>query len=224
MWHPKYWKRVHLVKEMLADYPPYRPPHNANQVFLSPREGESNMLYFFEQKSMRLKYLYQFLAKFGVEGDLDDRGLAAVSEWLPQYGGLLVNHLRSLPTMWAFYDFACPWTGAFHGLNAIFDLGIYFGECVIARNRRLRWDVRVYDPPHRRPVGRTQPILTGSGFNIEGLKSGRGALDPILDIRGTCGNIAVAYRWRFLVPPPSLKSGDRNPNTFSRRVHQYATS
>src|SRR5262249_7726016 len=157
----------------------------------------------------RLEYLYRFLTKFGVEGALADGGVTAVSEWLPQYGGLLVEHIRSGATMWALYDFARPWTGELQGAHAVFDLGIYFGECVIARNPRLRWDVRVYDRPAPKPAGPTP--LTGSGFEIEGLRRPKNTFDPIMSMHNVCCNIAADYLWR-LGPANRSVWGDMRPN------------
>jgi hypothetical protein len=35
-----------------------------------------------------------------------------------------------------------PWIEERLGFNVIFDLGIFFGECVIGRNQRLKWEYR----------------------------------------------------------------------------------
>jgi hypothetical protein len=40
----------------------------------------------------------------------------------------------------AYRYFEPPWIGPLLGLNPIFDLGIYFGECILLHNTKLRWD------------------------------------------------------------------------------------
>src|SRR6478736_4412219 len=89
-------ERRKLLASALADYSLYEPPHRQGPNALRRRQdqseeeyfrllrefiarGDENFRYFMEQRSARLAALYAFLRKFGVDGSLDDSGLAAVS-------------------------------------------------------------------------------------------------------------------------------------------------
>jgi hypothetical protein len=63
-------------------------------------------------------------------------------------------------------------------LNVIFDLGIFFGECVIGRNRRLSWDYR--------PGASEDGSSNLSGYDIVGFKNRRDWLDPVGTIFRAC--------------------------------------
>jgi hypothetical protein len=150
------------MSQALADYPAYQPLHRQGPNcprHLPDQEarefaarGRENFQYFTEQRPERLRALEAFLAKFDLVANLQNEGLAAVSGWLPGNCGALLPDLSRDETMQTFYRYLVPWEGSLRGLNAIFDLGIFFGECVIgpepataldqpARNVR-RWTCR----------------------------------------------------------------------------------
>jgi hypothetical protein len=165
----------------LVDYPPYSPPdwnpdtaslHDAN---LEYRE------YFFGSRQMRLDSLRIFLAKFDVALNLDDAGLMAVSAWMPVYGDLLLPDSDDDSVEDAYRGFTASWTEALSGLNPIFDLGVYYAECLWARRTRLKWLIV------RGPEG---PWTT---HFISGLFGGR-FFDPIHWTYGECRKIRDAKR------------------------------
>jgi hypothetical protein len=171
----------HRMSQALADYPVYEPPHRQGPN--APRgssdeearafaaRGRENFVYFEERRAARLSALRAFLAKFDVVAGLEE-GLAVVSAWLPgNCGALIPAHLSRDETMQLFYRYLAPWEGNLRGLNAIFDLGVFFGECVIARNRNLHWI--------NWPGASDNGVAISSAFNIDGFRSRRDALDPM---------------------------------------------
>src|SRR5262249_40126676 len=115
------------VRHALSGYPPYAPPAwnpDAKSLNMEYRD------YFLGSKQLRFEALRGFLAKFEITLSLDDAGLMAVSAWLPQYADLLVDDLDNDDVHDAYWGFLAPWTGALGGLNPIFDLGIYYAECL----------------------------------------------------------------------------------------------
>lgn len=92
-----------------------------------------------DHRAEQLDALKYFLARFSVSAHLRDDGLAAVSAWLPGHCGVLMPTLPRDKVMQIFFRHLTPWEGNFRGLNAIFDLAVFLGECVIARNPRAHW-------------------------------------------------------------------------------------
>jgi len=125
------------VSNALADYPPYTPP--AWDADPDTIEHATYTKFFLENRDDRLAAFRTFLVKFDVAPDLDDAGLRAVSAWCPLYLDLLVDGLGSDTLSSAYHEFEAPWVGPLLGLNPIFDLGVYCGECVLLRNPRLEW-------------------------------------------------------------------------------------
>ena len=142
--------------------------------------------------------------------NLDDAGLMAVSNWLPRWADLLVNDFDD-PAVWnAYHRFEAPWSGTLSGLNVVFDLGIYYAECVWIRRTKLEWIVV------RGPEGATH--------FIKGLPGGK-LFDPIHFTYWRCKDIRRAKlpkpKWhRYFYPSmhryyePSILGGD----SFSRHV------
>jgi len=132
-------RRAEQRREMatvLADYPPYAPTPCDDPDTI---EHETYKAFFLEARDRRLEALRLFLAKFNVASDLDDAGLRAVSAWCPLYMDLLVDDLDNDSVWSAYHQFAAAWAGPLLGLNAMFDLGVYCGECVLLRNPKLKW-------------------------------------------------------------------------------------
>src|SRR5579864_2776476 len=128
------------VVDALTDYPPYAPPiwHSDAQSMKDAHEAYKS--YFFDNRKRRVEALGSFLAKFDVALSLEDTGVKAVSAWCPIYADLLVDGLQESEDLWRAYNwFETPWTGTLIGLNPIFDLGVFVGECLLHRSRRLKW-------------------------------------------------------------------------------------
>jgi hypothetical protein len=192
----------HLVEhrrrmfDLLHDYPVYEPPHRQgpglppqgsrqsdDEYHRNIREhvarGEEN-LYRFRQvhRHERLEALRAFLSKFDIEVYTDDAGLSAVSAWCPGNCGALVAYMRDDATRQAFFQLA-PWTGELRGLNVVFDLGVFMGECVIARNPKLHWKY----------------VGIGSGYFITGFRHIGDNLDAPGYMYNCCANDQAMVRW-----------------------------
>jgi len=191
------------MAEALADYPVYDPPHRQGPNFPRSlqgrseadykrlleefrRRGRENFSYFMECRDVRRAALSAFLARFDVRGDVDDTGLAAVSAWCPGNCGALVPGLREDTTRQAFFQLSVPWTEKLRGLNVIFDLGIFFGECITIRNRQLHWTYK--------PGGSNGGVPNHSGYDIAGFRNPRDSLDPVGRMYRECGNDEVDLR------------------------------
>ena len=186
---PKHLKeRRQSMLGALVDYPPYGPPHRQGpngprrlpqqseaeyKVLLNRflERGHENLSYFLAHRDARMTALSAFLAKFDVKMGFDDAGLAAVAAWCPGNAGSLGADLTSQKARQTFYQALRPWTEQWHGLNVIFDLGIFLGESLIARNPRLHW---VY-----RWGTSDDGVSYHSGYDIGGFKRVKDALDPM---------------------------------------------
>ena len=193
---PKHLKECRTrMFEALADYPVYEPPYRQGpnhpsqllnrgkeEHFKSYRDflahGRENFTYFMEHRDARLAALGTFLEKFEVKMDIDDNGLNSVSAWCPQNCGALVADLRTDAVRQAFLQMSEPWEGWRCGFNVIFDIGVFLGECVIARNKRLNWEYR----PGASYDGRTDR----SGYGIVGFRNNQEWLDPMQYVYDAC--------------------------------------
>ena len=193
------------MMEALAEYPLYSPPEwNADPEFLR-HTNAAYTDYFFANKHLRLHALGEFFAKFGVGLNLDDAGLMAVSTWLPQYADLFIDDFDSDAVRDAYSEFASPWTGALSGLNPIFDLGIYYAECVWSRRTKLEWVV------WRGPD-------TGRAWHlIYGLPGGK-PTDLMNWTYNHCRNIWVSKRKTQKWVPYSDNEWELQSESFSRHV------
>jgi hypothetical protein len=168
------------VSYALANYPAYEPPQWDATKSLS----DNNLEYadfFLDRRNRRLEALRSFLINFDVVLSMDNGGIMDVSSWCPIYGDFLVPELETEDVFSAYHDFELPWAGRLIGLNVIFDVGIYVGECILHRNQVLKWQ------PMRGPESRNicHPIF---GEN-------RTVFDPIQSIYVTFRNIVVAKRF-----------------------------
>jgi hypothetical protein len=183
----------------LADYPIYEPPHHqgpnfrhkapdesmdeyrqSTQEFLA--RGKENFIHLMAGRDERLAALQRFLYKFDVVSGTDEAGLRAVSAWCPGNCGTLVTDLRKTATRQAFFQFA-PWTGQWRGLNVIFDLSIFFGECIITRNQKLYWKYL---------SGTSEGgYSNSSGYYVSGYKSFPDSFDAANYMYGLCTNDAA---------------------------------
>jgi hypothetical protein len=193
------------VREALVGYPPYSPPRWSPDPEFLGANCEAYREYFFTSKHLRLDALREFLAKFGVDLKLDDAGLMAVSAWLPQFADLLLDDFNSDAARDVYREFTSPWTAALSGLNPIFDLGIYYAECVWLRRTKLEWIV---------VRGPDRGIAT---HFISGLPGGK-YRDPMGWTYNHCRNIWVSKRAIQKREPFSGNAWVLQSGSFSGRV------
>jgi hypothetical protein len=182
------------IVDALVDYPPYTPPIWHSDAQSMKDAGEAYESYFLDNRKGRVEALGSFLAKFDVALSLEDAGVKAVSAWCPTYADLLVDGLQHQESedLWRAYNwFQAPWTGPLIGLNPIFDLGVFFGERLLYRNRRLNWRPLINPEPGR---GASHPIF--------GQRRGR-PFDPIKWAYTECKNFHSA-RIAKESPDPAL--------------------
>jgi hypothetical protein len=182
------------VLEALADYPPYAPPiwDGAAELATANREY---VAFFTENRPKRIEALRVFLAKFDVALGFDDIGIRAVSAWLPHYADLLVDGLQHQESeeLWqAYHWFAASWAGPFLGLNPVFDLGVFMGECILRQNPRLKWLPHINPEPNK-----------GASHHVYGRKAGY-VFDPIDWTYTECKNIHSARMLKRLGSEASL--------------------
>jgi hypothetical protein len=190
------------VSNALADYPPYTP--DAWDDDPDRIEHATYTKFFLENREDRLAALRIFLAKFDVAPDLDDAGLMAVSAWCPLYADLLVDSLETDAVWSAYHQFAAAWVGPLLGLNAIFDLGVYCGECVLLRNPKLKWQ------PLRGPDHYVQHPILGQKYQR--------SFDPVGWMYVICRNIYNEKTWDYArIGGPLTKKDD-----LYRHIHWQA--
>ena len=154
------------VWQALSGYPTYAPPEwNPDTKSLRDANVEYRN-YFFGTKELRLEALRAILAKFDIALSVDDAGIVALSAWLPKYADLFVADLDNDAVQDAYRSFSVPWSGTLGGLNPIFDLGIYYAECLWLRRTKLKWIVT------------RGPERQSSAHVISGLPGGK-LFDPI---------------------------------------------
>jgi hypothetical protein len=128
----------------LREYPLYDPPHKVEERLLSRDEAAENFAYFMRVRLDRLAHFRNWLSEqFGFEVSLDEKGIRALSRWGIKYAGLLLaKGADGYPTM-SYFTYDPSWTGENVGYNVVFDMGITFGEAILANCPKLRWD---FDP------------------------------------------------------------------------------
>src|SRR5215510_5772424 len=158
------WYRARKINSALANYPVYAPPHLRSEIDLSLTEARENFEYFMDKRSFRSQSLIDFMNRFKIEMTTNDSGLTSVSNWFDRYGGLLLPFTpRSTVTFDSFVAYDPSWTGEHIGMNVIWDIGIYLGECVIARNPSAHWALNTGDADQisREAVGYQRPCVAG---------------------------------------------------------------
>jgi hypothetical protein len=214
MYWPGAWKRAARVRRALADYPLFSPPHLQNSAFLDFQSAKENERYFFDHRTERMQALSQFMRTFGVEMAVDGPGLTAASAWIAGHAGLLVPNLNSRGVRQAFYRFARPWTGRRRGLNAVFDLGLFFGECIIAKNPKCYWRGFVGAAPGQPP----RPVcdVGWTGIGIQGSRR-KPFFDPFQLMENMCANLQSMHKVSLLTRDPA----ENDPGYVSRLVEIY---
>lgn len=135
---PRYWLPHWRARRALVGYPLYTVPHRQSEATLDVALALENFDHFMSVRLERLAAFREWLARhFGVEAALDEPGLDAVEAWAKRYGGGTVQDRVTM--MKAFAHYEPDWVGRLAGCNVIIDLGIFFGEFLLAQRPHLRW-------------------------------------------------------------------------------------
>lgn len=196
MLRPHAWFDALRIQQVIKNYPVYSPPITQNEIDLPLIKAKENFAFFKQNIAFRMEVFRALLKRFSISATTNDQDLAAVSEWFDRYGGLLRYYrLRDTSTLNAFVHYDPRWIGRYIGINVIWDIGIYVGECIIARRRYARWDINTGDP---------DPLSCKAlGFHrphIEGL-SWPPSCDPITHVFDICH--VMCRRVRFGPTPPT---------------------
>jgi hypothetical protein len=131
------------VWKLLPDYPVYTPPHKGGwekKDWMTKEQAQENYEFFLAEKDKRIGYLAAFMAEFGAKVELTDEGLVAVSQWMYRYGAYLEDTKQyRRKSVRAFATNNLLWTGDIAGLNIIFDVSTFCGECIVHYNEGARW-------------------------------------------------------------------------------------
>ncbi|MGD9544516.1 MAG: hypothetical protein AB7F41_04615 [Methylocystis sp.] len=136
---PLMWLRKKKLDRLLKDYPLYDPPHKVEERLLPKAKAQENFEYFMRVRKERVAFFSRWLKdEFGVAIGPTQRGVEALNRWMFQYVGLL---LPNRTVEYSYFSYDPPWRGDGAGCNVLFDVGIAFGEFLIANCPNLRWDM-----------------------------------------------------------------------------------
>jgi hypothetical protein len=127
------------IRRSLRKYPAYSPPKPGMPALdLNVLDGEENYKYFIENKGVRINCLAKFLEYFGASISIVDTNIHIVDLWMQRYSGYLLreNSGANYISSRAFHP---AWRGDFAGLNVIWDIGIFAGDCAIRINPNCAW-------------------------------------------------------------------------------------
>jgi hypothetical protein len=146
MLKPSTWLDALKVRRAVRGYPVYGPPHKQEERSLPLAQARENFEHFMATKPARMKALQGFMRRFGVtltDAPGSDAELQAFSRWMDRYFGHLAVTERQdgFHHSAAYLALEAPWTGVFHPLNVMWDIGTYIGEAIIARRPGAHWDV-----------------------------------------------------------------------------------
>jgi hypothetical protein len=164
---PRAWYRAWRLKSAMHGYLVYSPPNPQNEIELPTSKAKENFDYFLQQRPTRLQYFRSFMKRFGVDAATTDDGLNAVSYWLNRYGGLLLPfQSHGATSLQAFMNHDPPWAGEHIGINVVWDLATYVGECVLARRPSAYWGLNTGDPDpiSLEALGFQRPCIEGLGW------------------------------------------------------------
>jgi hypothetical protein len=136
------WLRKSRLERALREYPRYDPPHKVEERLLSREVAAENFDYFIRVRLDRLTYFRNWLnQQFSCKVSLDEKGIRALNRWGNDFAGLLLTKgADGYPTS-SYFTYEPSWTGENVGHNALFDLGIAFGEAILANCPKLRWEL-----------------------------------------------------------------------------------
>lgn len=180
---PQMWVRKLWLQWALKDYPIYDPPHKVEERVLSKEQALENFDYFMRVRQQRVESFRWWLRRyFWTVTQADENGVRALDRWAVSYAGLLLPN-REVES--GYYSYDPPWTGEGAGCNVLFDMGVAFGEFIIANCPKLRWDmdpISAVRPNEARALKRE----FGTGFQrpmLTGFNNPDWGKDPIGDMR-----------------------------------------
>lgn len=137
MLHPVAWSRRKAVEKAVGGYPMYDPPHKVEERLVPRGQAVENFDYFMACRVQRAAHFHSWLnQKFSMTVDPDS--FASIITWAPKFAVFLMPLECDTPRK-VFYAYEPHWEGAFIGVNALFDLGIAYGEFLIAHRPELSW-------------------------------------------------------------------------------------
>jgi hypothetical protein len=162
---PQAWLRQHYLQRALRGYPLYDPPHKVEERLLSREQANENFDYFMRVRQQRAAFFETWLRRyFWVTLTPDEKGVRALNRWGSRYAGLLLYHEGpGVKPRISYFTYDPPWTGTYVRSNVLFDMGISYGEIIIACCPKLHWDV----DPISAFLPRTARVLkrsSGMGF------------------------------------------------------------
>jgi len=136
------WLRKSRLERALWGYPVYDPPHKVEERLLSREAAAENFDYFMRVRLDRFANFRNWLREqFGIQVSLDERGMRALCRWGNRYAGLLLaKGADGYPTR-SYFTYQPSWTGENAGYNVLLDMGITFGEAILANCLKLRWEL-----------------------------------------------------------------------------------
>ncbi|MEQ1673041.1 MAG: hypothetical protein ABL893_19495 [Hyphomicrobium sp.] len=198
MLHPKAWLDSIRIRDAVANYPIYAPPHKLDYKSITALQSRENYSYFDDQRAIRLAHFSQWIDNFGISATIDNAGIQSISGWIHRYAGhLLTADIYSSRHLYS--SFTPVWSGSHRGLNVIWDLGIYAGDWIVQQNPACSWALNTgdEDPVSRNMTGFRRPCI---------LIQKRPGVFPVFNF---LFDVAVAKR--DLVTIGAIRIGD--PNT-----------
>ncbi|BGE88013.1 hypothetical protein Ms3S1_p20610 (plasmid) [Methylosinus sp. 3S-1] len=139
-WWSSERKKRRALSQALENYPIYAPPHHGEGI--TRQQGRENYAYFLVHKAERVEDMLAFLRHFSIECDLSPSDIVKIGDWLWEYGEFLLPGRGYPECILSASNYEPPFSGPFHGLNVINDIGIYIGNyLVIKGNGRLYWEL-----------------------------------------------------------------------------------
>lgn len=138
----EFLKIRHIVPKLrlnhkLPRYPVFTPPNTTAERNVSEYLAQENFDYFIATMDSRLENLSRWMMGFSIFLDYSSDSVISLQKWMNRYGGLLAGHGVEYQEC---YDNYTPiWTGKFHGLNVIYDIGTYIGNYVINKRKSVSW-------------------------------------------------------------------------------------
>jgi len=197
-----HWLARRRLKQALDGYPVYDPPHEGIEMLMSEEQAHANFDYFLVQRGMRIGYLRNFLARFGVLLDSTEPSKIALDCWLAKYGAFLTVREKGS----SYLTRRPAWIGPRQGLNVIHDLAVFLGEFAIKESSNLYWEMYVDVPEGLRKESEDfqKPVIGGLPHNS------RWRFYPHNDLHRICHALREgSYLWKrpmMSVSPRALYS------------------
>jgi hypothetical protein len=211
------------LERALRRYPLYDPPNKAEERLLSKELAVENFDYFMRVRHQRMAALLDLLWQFsGVAVTSDQAGVVALNRWFTEHADfLLISESNGDPRR-PYLTYDPPWTGKHAGLNLLFDIGITWGEIVIANCPKLRWDM----DPISAVLPRTGKWLKETPNTCFQRPELTGFDDPITRKRPlvyayTTARAMKGNLYPALAPAEQRFISEHLPSAFDRTIQQY---